>query len=537
MVCEAISCFRQRLSSPIVERWATIDIRPAGLTLGGHNIMRRFRFVSLFFLLAGTGGVLGADGPAGDGWISLFDGKSLDGWRASEHPDTFRVVNGTIEAHGPRAHLFYVGPVAGARFKNFEFEAEVKTWPGANSGIFFHTAFQDAGWPAQGYEAQINNTQATHGGYHEFKKTGSLYAVRNLYKSPVRDGEWFTLRIAVRGKRITIHLNDELVVDYTEPAHPIRPHPRVERRLGRGTFALQGHDPDSRVAFRRLRVRLLPDDLPETPGAVPLPVDDYTQLMSLYAGNFPVIDLHAHLKGGLTIEEVLAKSRATGIGYGLALNCGLGFPTTNDAGIHAFVERVRGKPLFVAMQAEGREWTRMFSPAAIAQFDYVFTDAMTFTDPRTGRRMRLWMPDEVHVGDPDAFMDILVDQIVRIMREEPIDVYVNATFLPAAIAADYDRLWTPARMDRVIAAAVRHHVAIEISDRYRIPSAAFIQRAKAAGVKFTFGTNNGGRDDLKHLAYPLRMIRECGLKTSDMFVPGETPGRRDQMRAPAEGSV
>ncbi|MCP5520612.1 MAG: beta-propeller fold lactonase family protein [Verrucomicrobiales bacterium] len=357
------------------------------------------------------------------------------------------------------------------------------------------------------------------------RRPAALYAVRNLYKSPVRDNEWFKVRIAVRGRQITVHLNDQLVVDYTEPANPVREPERQGRRLGRGTFALQCHDPESRAFYRNLRVRPLPDDLPAIPGQLPVPADDYAQLMSLHSGNFPLIDLHAHLKGGLTLDDVLAQSRATGIGYGVAINCGLGFPTTNDTQVHAFADTLVGKPVFMAMQAEGREWTRMFSQSALDRFDYVFTDAMTFTDQR-GQRTRLWMPDEVHVDDPGAFVDLIVHQIETIMTEEPIDVYVNPTFLPAVIADRYDELWTAERMDRVIAAAVRNQVAIEINARYRLPSLAFIKRARAAGVKFTFGTNNGGKDDLGHLEYGLEAIRECGLTSADLFVPGETAGRR-----------
>src|ERR1043166_542102 len=81
--------------------------------------------------------VLAAEGSE-DGWFSLFDGKSLDGWKANENTGTFSVVDGDIVAHGPRSHLFYVGPVSNHDFKNFEFKAEVMTKPSSNSGIYFH---------------------------------------------------------------------------------------------------------------------------------------------------------------------------------------------------------------------------------------------------------------------------------------------------------------------------------------------------------------------------------------------------------------
>jgi hypothetical protein len=181
---------------------------------------------------------------------------------------------------------------------------------------------------------------------------------------------------------------------------------------------------------------------------------------------------------------------------------------------------MRGQPVFIAMQAEGREWTQTFSRQAVALFDYVFTDSMTWTDNR-GRRVRLWMPDEVGtITDPQEFMDLLVERTVTILDREPIDIYVNPTFIPAAIAADYERLWTEKRMQRVIDAAVRNSVALEINTRYRLPSEAFLRLAKNAGCKFTFGTNNGGPNDLGRCEYGLAMVDACKLGWKDFFVPG-----------------
>jgi len=455
--------------------------------------------------------------------VELFDGRSLEGWRAAENPGSFRVVDGAILCDGPRAHLFYEGPGGGAGFKNFELNVEVKTRRGANSGVFFHTRYQEKGWPEHGFEVQVNNSQEAHEGYLELKKTGSLYGVRNLHKALVADNEWFALRIGVRGRRVEVCLNDRLVVDYREPEAELRTSAGPVPRLGRGTFALQCHDPGSRVSYRHIRVRRLPD---ETPDDRPAPEADVVdrQILELAASNFPVIDLHGHLKGGLTIEDVLAHSRRTGINYGIAVNGGVGFPMTNDAGALEFLESMKGQPVFIALQAEGREWVRLFSRAAIARFDYVFTDAMTFTDHR-GKRTRLWIPSEVEVDEPEAFVERLVGTIERILTEEPIDIYVNPTYLPDAIAADYDRLWTPARMQRVIDAAKRNGVAIEINARFRLPSERFIRMAKQAGVKFTFGTNNGDRE-LGRLEYCLEMQRACGLQWQDMYVPGTPRARR-----------
>ena len=248
------------------------------------------------------------------------------------------------------------------------------------------------------------------------------------------------------------------------------------------------------------------------------------RISEFQAEGLPLIDYHIHLKGGLTLEEALEKSRAAGITYGIAENCGLGFTVTNDEQLKQSFDRLEGRPVLKAMQAEGREWVNMFSPEMIAKFDYVFSDALTFHD-KQGRRTRLWMADEVNIDDEQEFMEMYVGKIVTILEDEPIDIFVNPTFLPAVIAERYDELWTQQRMQRVVQAAVKNGVAIEINARYRIPSVKFIKLAKQAGAKFAFGTNNGDRE-LGHLEYSLDVAEQCGLTKDDMFVPkpyGEKP--------------
>lgn len=187
----------------------------------------------------------------GNGWIDLFDGKSLTGWKASENPATFAVENGTIVVHGPRAHLFYDGPLMNHDFKDFEVRARVMTTQGSNSGIFIHTQYQADGWPSKGYEIQINNSHT------DWRRTGSLYAVEDVKEVYVKDNEWYTEDIAVKGKRIVIKINDRTVVDYTEPDNVAQLPGRALKHLSSGTIALQGHDPASKVYFKEVQVKAL----------------------------------------------------------------------------------------------------------------------------------------------------------------------------------------------------------------------------------------------------------------------------------------
>ncbi len=207
----------------------------------------------LFFAAGLLAGCATSKKQGSDEWISLFDGKTLNGWRVSENPETFKVEDGAIVANGPRAHLFYDGAVGNHDFKNFEFKAQVMTLPGSNAGIYFHTEYQDEGWPSKGYEVQVNNSHT------DWRRTGGLYAVDDVREAPAQDNKWFTQYIIVNGKNVRVMIDGKKVVDYTEPDNPERPDGMKGRLLSNGTIALQGHDPGSTVYFKDIMVRLLPD--------------------------------------------------------------------------------------------------------------------------------------------------------------------------------------------------------------------------------------------------------------------------------------
>ena len=191
--------------------------------------------------------LMAAPAQAQDGWVGLFDGKSFDGWKVGKNASSFRIENDAIVANGPVAHLFYVGPVQGHCFKNFHFKAEVMTTPGSNSGLYFHTTYQEAGWPRVGYEVQVNNSHT------DPKRTGGLYGIKDVFEAPAKDNEWFTEEIIVQGKRIITKVNGKVLVDYVEPADVTG-----QRRLSQGTFAIQAHDPKSKVFIRKIMVKPLP---------------------------------------------------------------------------------------------------------------------------------------------------------------------------------------------------------------------------------------------------------------------------------------
>ena len=435
-------------------------------------------------------------------WYQMLDWTIINDTRT----DTIS-FDKAITLNGETDMLYFVGDVQDSEFENFEFSAELKTSQGGSGALWFHTSPSKSG-----YEVLVNNSYDN----EDRRKTGSLSAIRNLYKSMAKDDEWFQLTVKVTGKQIEVRLDTMPVVRYVEPESPFRMRNYNLRTIGSGRkIALANYTGD--VTWRNIKIAPLTDKTPLIDSLLVVQDEQQDSIIRFQQRNFPVIDYHVHLKGW-NKEEAYTNSMKVGIPYAIAPNCGIGFPVTDDAGVFAYNDSTKHIPFFFAMQGEGREWPQTFSDSARRIFDFVFTDAMTFTDHKD-RRTRLWIPEETFVDiSQEKYMDIIVQKILDVLNNEPIDVYVNPTFLPDVMLEHYDKLWTAPRIKKVVDALVKNDIALEINARYRIPNAAIIKAAKKAGVKFTFGTNNGD-PDIGRLEYCIKMVHECGLTSEDMWFP------------------
>ncbi|MDE3157373.1 MAG: DUF1080 domain-containing protein [Acidobacteriota bacterium] len=192
--------------------------------------------------------LVAADG----GFVPLFNGKDMTGWKASEHPDTFSVKEGAIVAHGPRSHCFYVGDFHRHTFRNFELKVDILTLPKSNGGVYIQTEYQETGWPGKGFEVQVNNTYPG-----DPRLTGSLYEVADNTSEVAKDQEWFSEDILVDGDSITVKVNDKVVAHWTEPPGWNGTKDFPGRRIGAGTIALQAHDAGSTVYYKNIRIKPL----------------------------------------------------------------------------------------------------------------------------------------------------------------------------------------------------------------------------------------------------------------------------------------
>jgi len=242
--------------------------------------------------------------------------------------------------------------------------------------------------------------------------------------------------------------------------------------------------------------------------------------------DFPLTDFHVHLDNS-TIDKVLELAQERGIKFGIVEHAGTKenkYPVvlSNDAELKRWIGTLGGKPVFKGVQAEWIDWMGCFSADALGQLDFVLSDAMTIRG-KDGQRMKLWEKG-AEIGEKQGFMDRYVDWHVEIMATEPLDILANTSWLPAALLPEYDALWSEARMMKVIAAALKYGVALEISSSYKLPKLPFLKLAKAAGVRFSFGSN-GRYPNMGKLDYSIEMAQALGLKRSDMFMPAP-PGKK-----------
>jgi hypothetical protein len=171
------------------------------------------------------------------GWVSLFDGKTLGGWKTFDGKGQWEVEDGVIHGSGPASHLFSPR----GDYKNFRYRAEVKVADKGNSGMYFRTKL-GPGFP-KGYEAQVNST------HRDPLKTGTLYGFVPVKEMLVPPDTWFTQEIEAIGNHIKIKVNGKQVVDFVDE----------KNTYTEGHFAFQQHDPGSQVWIRHIEVMELPD--------------------------------------------------------------------------------------------------------------------------------------------------------------------------------------------------------------------------------------------------------------------------------------
>ena len=232
---------------------------------------------------------------------------------------------------------------------------------------------------------------------------------------------------------------------------------------------------------------------------------------------FPLMDLHVHLTGSFTIDQVMEIAKKTGVQFGIMVNPG--GAVSDDAGLRRFIDSLRPYPVYYGLQPMSPGWSGSFSPETIKLLDYVLMDAQTIPNGNGyGETLRIWNFD-TYVEDSQKFMERYMAHILEVIEnQEPLNIFGWPLFLPVCMARDYYTLWTEKRMQTIVAALHRRGLAVEINDLAHTPHEKFIGMAKEQGLKFTFGSDTRDRK-AGRLDFCKYVARKCNLKRDDFFLP------------------
>lgn len=248
--------------------------------------------------------------------------------------------------------------------------------------------------------------------------------------------------------------------------------------------------------------------------------------------DFPVSDLHVHLSGRLSIERAVQVAAERRVKFGIVEHPGHNYQIKTDRDLKRYLDMLEPYPVYRGIQPVYPRWREAFSQELLAKVQYVLMDTQTLPNP-DGSYWRIWHSN-TEVADKRQFMDRYMDFNIQLLTTERLDILAAPTFLPVCIAQDYKTLWTPKRVQTIIDLALKHRVAIEISENFHVPSADIVKLAKAAGLKFTFGTNSRTPQAAGRLDYGRKTAKQCRLTAKDMYLPKPLP-LRDERKHPTEG--
>ena len=237
---------------------------------------------------------------------TLFDGKDSNKWKMT---GDVSVQDDIMTLKGTDA----LAVLKNGKYKNFDLTLDLRTTPGGKGAVWFHTD------PTlkKGYRIAINNDRADKVWW---KMTGSLVSVRNLTKSFVKEDQWFKMDIRVAGQEIDVNINGEPVVEYIQPTAPYRTDANAYALLSEGTFAIES-DGSGEIQIKNITVNVIDESTIDINAQLAEANDEQNdEIIKLHQSDFPVLDYHVHLKGGLTKEVAAKQSRKTGINYTIAPN-------------------------------------------------------------------------------------------------------------------------------------------------------------------------------------------------------------------------
>jgi histidinol phosphatase-like PHP family hydrolase len=241
-------------------------------------------------------------------------------------------------------------------------------------------------------------------------------------------------------------------------------------------------------------------------------------------------DLHVHTTmsdGDLTLAEVVALARERGVRVGIADHVSTRnmrrFVSSHEA-LGRYLDAIEAAPVYRSAEFCWCDtlWAEI-PDEVMGRFDYRVGSNHGFVLPDGIMASPWWvrMPPPWD-AQPERLMDAFVENLCSMVRTMPIEIAAHSTLIPPAmlsLEADVHAWWTDEREDRYVEALRESGVALEISNRYRLPHGRLLRKAREAGVRFTLGSDGHNAQQLARLDWAVRAAREAGVTDADLFVP------------------
>ncbi len=240
-------------------------------------------------------------------------------------------------------------------------------------------------------------------------------------------------------------------------------------------------------------------------------------------------DLHCHTDmsdGDLTLAEVAARAAELGVQVGIADHVSsrnVERFVSSEPRVRKYLDALEDAPVFRAGEFCWCDELWKELPAEVMdRFDY-----------RVGSNHGFYLPDGT-MGSPwwqklpapwdrrpQEVMDVMVANLCDMVSTMPIQIAAHSTLTPPALfdlEGDLDAWWTAEREDRYVEALAASGVALEISNRYRLPHDRLLGKALQAGVRFSLGSDGHTRQQVAQLGWAEATARRVGVTDRELFV-------------------
>lgn len=231
--------------------------------------------------------------------------------------------------------------------------------------------------------------------------------------------------------------------------------------------------------------------------------------------------------GELELAEVARVAEALGVQVGIAdhvssRNTDL-FVSTPEK-LDRYLDALDGASVFRSAELCWRDsFSQSLADEIIERFDYLVGSNHGFALP-DGSMVSPWsraLPS-AWAAAPARFMDIWVQNLCDLVAAMPIAIVAHPTLVPPALLSlesDMHSWWTEEREDRFVEATVRAGVALEISNRYRLPHDRLLKKAREAGARFTLGSDGHQRHQVARLEWAVQAAERAGIGDKQLFIP------------------